>query len=1732
MLEDKVYNIFYKQKSNSKLIKIQHFKMLYFLYMTTLTNSLFHHELTTGTIEYKNRYPFDISKNHLFELSESTLQQNVTLLDAEKHTLRNTDFIGFTFDASDNVTNINDISRSTIGNAYYYKGANPMVPGTGRTVYSIKPDEYAGTNTNDSNYFGDLDYVKLSIPTTDISSIRQTIVDLSANITQLANNKPTEMTDITNIDVENIANDQAYVEYYFYVWEEINGPWFDGSTLSLEPNNTQLTDANYNIRPITFNDISNQEQIETSDAHGKKLHTYNYFGTNSSDTSSNYIRVFKITGVHGTNDGLPTQHSIVLTNPKYTKYNFLWTYSIKNSYNLLLTDNNSVTSTIKLEGYAPFYTPNLNIGSSGLWGYEYFSNIGSLPTHFATQFVERIYKATNPINLVYNQGELSLAIPDQDTYDLSENFINRYKPDDGREGNTFLFDAINREKYIHLYENNEILKIHYNIYVFINEDIQYGKDSNDVLINLSEPTSAQNQTSYPYGDTFTDISSNELIELSDNSVYLVTLNKTNINFGGVPYNGIITNSTGDISRNRYNNEDDNDSISTIDASNALLNDTIDKYFAYEINNTVVSGGVRILRVKRQDLINIPYYGHNIGSNEIEWDTIYKKYNTIPQTNALTYTMSSNKYDIRWNYSVLRYKYDKSSPIDFKLPYYEKTAFNSGISKPSSFDFTEFNKRVYPNDLLDISYTSLPHYSNGVDVAFYYKNLHVSLNQTIISRLSNNLFFNHNENVRAKINLFVLKPDTIMGLDQRNNYDTRDIVYDTFDLSFSFYDANKRVPDNVFIDISENGNENTLLAGQYIFEWNYEIIVDGGTDTSYLPFDKTSSSAVYTVNSTEVDIPYNDFLYDLSGIHVYSNANFTNLFMEFAQEDIARFVDYVNIYQKTLDKNNTDITFKFNLFTPNKEASQTSGTFWSLPPGYQGRDDPRLYQSPTLYIDKTVVPSPIKSYENENIHGDIGFDVRSVSYVNSTNEFYSLVKTYDISNTTTFGLENDISNNVSHVKNYIVEMEIPENTVNNDVSCNFGLGNIQNIDISGMITTKVQGVHLGMITPANNENIIYYRNGNSYYFNSISGETFSGKIRWLMEETSTGISVTISVNNKKAIYLQDQGVPATDLTFLGTNSSDISQNNSTIKVYSKRSNTNSILLKDISKTDIIFHQIRDPTLIGGTDTIPQSHVHTNSTFQIPYICRMDYEIHDKTNNFIFESTIRKKNKGKNNVEHRIQDYDISYNINGQGVEEYFFNKSAVNPFTHKYIYGVGFISPIGFDIIDFHYPGKLDLGFSARYRQLSLEITDLQLLLLTYNLRDLWNAINDNTQVTFRFYGWSPRSSKITNLISNGLDPNTANDVNSVITDLSGVDFDVDNVDFMYDIDGNTYYEFNFPQIPKTIFIIDENDLKSGIYYIGWTYIINNTWNINKIPPTRDYDLSLASIIIPTFQYKPKQVTMYIQEDLSRVELTIPEIQLIDMSNNLYFKNFEYSDISQINVNFYLWTPDNVKTVDNSNGWVLPNDYTGLNDIRIKQVPSIYYDQTEKINKVYDASYNGGYGIDKTKAHTKTLSGKNLYDLSTVVFTPADLGLDELPYSSRYNINGNTVPYIATWNYDIEMTDSSSYSNISIQSDISSSTDPTYIFRIPDWVIQYDSTNNASFENNIFNKYFYASGTLIEVIPPPPPQFIYNSDRCTLEGCPKLTTKTKENKNMNQRYSAAMNVDFRLASKINFDCGNK
>lgn len=1703
--------------------------MLYFLYMTTLlSNNIFHHNLQNGTIEYINTYPFVKVEHQMLESNvpnNSVEVLNISLLDAQKYIVKRPNYIGFTFDATDNIAYIEDISRGTIGKAYFFKDNSTLTAATDRVVYLNKNNgmtESEYTEVENDYYFGDLDRVKFTIPSESIANIRQTVQDLSQNVTLLSRFIPIEIIqEITDITVDVIANNEIYVEYYFYVWEDINGPWYNGTTLSITPNNTQLTDSNYNIRNITFNGVSNEDKINQTDIDGRNLYTYNFLETNASDTSSNYVRVFKTTGTYGINDGLPEQFSITLPSPKYTRYNFIWTYSIKNSYNLLFTNINNDTTQFNLEGSAPFFTPNLKI--SGLsWEYDYYYNIGALASHYSALNVERIYKSIDPPILSYDTAVLNICIPEQNHYDISENFIKRYQPDN-REGNHYLSNAIDQSKYIHLFEDNEIVKLTYNIYIFINQHTQYGIGPGGTLIDLSDNSLTRNQSVFPFGDNFTDIQYSDIIELSDNLIYYKNIPQSNIDYGDVPYNG--TNDF-DISRNRYNNEDDIDGEpSVVNAQTTIEADTLNKYFAYETNTGL---NVEILRLRRNDLLNTPYYGHLISTGD--WNVVHKMFNVLPTSTDVSYSMIGNDYYIRWNYTVERYKYNKSAPIDYKQAYYEKSSLNSGISNVSEFDFTEFGRRIYPNSLLDISYTTMS-YSGGGGEPIFYKNLNVSLPTSKINDLSTNLFFNHGDLIRVKINVYGLRPIDVNDPNQQTGYNTENLSYDLFDISYSFYDPNQIVPGVVSFDISENNIiGETLLAGQYIFEWDYEVVQEGDIPVNYLPFDKTPGGD-YQVNSSVFKVPFNDFLYDLSGVYVYSNFNFTNLFLEFAQEDIERFVDYINIYHDTLDANNTQISFDFNLFSPNKEESQVAGNFWSLPADYQGREDPRIYQTPTTYFDKSIVPSPEYAYVNESPLGDIGFDAINASYIGRTHEFYKLTKVYDISKTTYEVLGNDISlNYVRDISNYIVEMIIPDSEINNtDVSANWGIGNIPHINY-GYITSEQNGVHLGLINDQSNNTIVYYKDGTAYYLETNDGSNITGKIRWMMQETTAGeISLTVTVNNRRGLYLSNLGVPATNLTHLGTDTIDISQNNSSIKIYDKRLNSEYILLSDISRTDIIFHQIKDPTLLGGNTTVPQSDQYIKSTFQIPYICRMDYTIDDKTNNFHFESIIKSQVHALSNVYHRDDDWDISYNIVND-TTQYFFNKTTDNPFHHKYIYGVGFISTIDYDAIAFYYPGQLILQYDERNKRMFLEIPESNILGLKLNLVDVWNAVNDKTTVTYRYFGWNSKSPKLAALISDTLDPNNINDIPNVVTELSGVDYTIDNVDFMYEVNSNTVYsEDNYPRIPKSVFIINEESLRSGVYYIAWSYIINNTWNLNKIPPTRDYDLSMATITIDPFLYNPGNVGIEIQEDLSQVVLTLPQQTLYDMSRNIYFKNFDYSDVSEVKINYYLWTPNDVYTEDNTNGWSLPEDYKGTDDIRIKEFPAIYYDETTELNTFYDISYNGGYGLNKTKAYVKTRVGKNLEDISSAVFTPSDFGLNELPYSSRYMKNEHMVPYICTWNYELVMETTSEYYGISVQSDISDNTDPAYIFRQPNWNIVYDASNNASFQEPTYNKYLYNSIVLVETIVPPPPPIIYNSYRCTEGGCEKKTTKTKEQKTFVQRYASLFSGDFRVASKMRFDC---
>ena len=162
--------------------------MLYFLYeYTTISNTIFHHNLSNGIIEYVNKYPFVVVENQQLNNTDPTnitQQLNISLLDAQKHILKYTNLIGFTFNST-SVPNIQDISRGTIGNASFYKNNSTLSSNVGTVVYLIKNNgmtEAQYTETGGDYYFGDLDYVKFTIPTSDVDSIRDKTTNLSNNL--------------------------------------------------------------------------------------------------------------------------------------------------------------------------------------------------------------------------------------------------------------------------------------------------------------------------------------------------------------------------------------------------------------------------------------------------------------------------------------------------------------------------------------------------------------------------------------------------------------------------------------------------------------------------------------------------------------------------------------------------------------------------------------------------------------------------------------------------------------------------------------------------------------------------------------------------------------------------------------------------------------------------------------------------------------------------------------------------------------------------------------------------------------------------------------------------------------------------------------------------------------------------------------------------------------------------------------------------------------------------------------------------------------------------------------------------------------------------------------------------------------------------------------------------------------------------------------------------------------
>jgi hypothetical protein len=484
-------------------------------------NNLESNRVLQGDIKYNKSYPFIDLPNKILNSGDIESEiDNITLLDAKKRLIEFPLLIGFYFQTSvadqhiDNTTGkgvfyvynpdgVEIISKSSDGGANRY------------TLYLKKNDERIPETVElaheDDDYMGELDYVTLSIKEEDVEKIREMSINLDDNIdAYTGSNKPEYINGSfeREKDVGSGTNDNFHtIEYYFYVWEEINSPWFhnNGREASLTPYIEQVSDeegrlncdgTNVYVTPTSSypsSKISNPDD----DRDGYKLYTQNNTtGDFIADTSSNYIKIYRLVGSNSDagQSGLPINNSINILAPKYSRFYFMWTYRINFAGKLILHDfpEDNVSGVgpreMLIEGTFPYFTPGININQLGLeflaaeypqggirpinsdyipWTFSYINkeNYGTELDDYVTIDVIRQFKPKRKPSLEYLNQNLRITIPAEDIEDLSKNFIDRFNPH--RE--TPRFKTLDGDIYIHPFENNQILYCSYNIYIFKNK---------------------------------------------------------------------------------------------------------------------------------------------------------------------------------------------------------------------------------------------------------------------------------------------------------------------------------------------------------------------------------------------------------------------------------------------------------------------------------------------------------------------------------------------------------------------------------------------------------------------------------------------------------------------------------------------------------------------------------------------------------------------------------------------------------------------------------------------------------------------------------------------------------------------------------------------------------------------------------------------------------------------------------------------------------------------------------------------------------------------------------------------------------------------------------------------------------------------------------------------------------------------------------------------------------------
>ncbi len=1620
-------------------------------------------------------------------------------------------------------------------------------------------------NIIDEIYQGELDYVNISISENDISNIRHTAKNLDSVIDNLSGEtKPSYIAGNFERDMGADTKGRHTIEYYFYVWETINGPFYYNGEISQLPHRDQIADGVENMHNYDSNPLINQKETNRFEPSYQRVYTYNWDSVGSdftADSSSNYISVYKLKGsVHNfmgrINDGLPVQHEINILMPKYCTYYFWWTYRIAEGGAIRVQDfEGSAYRYFPLSGFPPLYTPSVRIAQEELgtpfpgfydWFWNWNQTWGSSLEDYTFIDVFRMFKPQLAPIMTYTDQKLNFKIPPSELKDLSNNFISRFTPD-GRNGEigpkykTFQGDILQ-----HFYENNQIVKTWFNMYVFVNQKPNLGKDTsgnNIQLSNLSDSRITTGNVYEPYDDNFIEINSLEKYDFSNNEIIIETINNVNLDFDDIspPDRGRTNLPPALVDNSGIILDVINDENINPGANETLLQTP--EYFAVEYLPNNLSIGRCILADRK----TLPRYAHIL--NIDGWYLKLKRYGMFPDVAAgLDVDISDNIYDVRWTYTTRIYKYDPTQPNEPDMIEFNDISLNHGISPPAYFDFTQYGK-IYEPGPLNLAYTFISTEGSG-----YYKNLNISLNEGEIDPLIWNVQANTDLNMKIDIQVYGIKPKKRADLDQLDPpIDVAGRQLADFDISFDLIAGPNEIISSVIeLDISDTEIiDATLKPGRWHFIWTYSVR-HNNINPKYREYPLIPGTD-YDISNSFQDIPYNDFFYDHGSPVLTNSTDLDQIVMEIPKEDIIEIRRHLDTYFDTLS-DNIIIKFDFFLWVPTfEEEIRSSGLLrWALPghylpsirSGYYGPTDPRIYQAPVVYEDYSDVITRTKVWlgeRNKLWDGEPGYRYTQVTYNDpSNNLIYQLTDLVFENYTQAVDVTGELSS-LLDAENYIVELIIPRGTDLNTNSGNFGFANYED----KLIDTTFLSFHIGVLGDGfTNEGFIYKPPYNpsaigfQYYHHDLRQYDLSEndiviQYQFSRRQNTYGTvfnDVEIWINNIMIYSLPTIGIPATDIVYVGSNyttENPYSQRPTQIKLYNPVENNLFVRQTDLKDTTRVKNVLgpQDYDGDGNRTQFPVSTDYQYLSYDIPYLAQYQYEIVDLSNNMTMNSTI---NTLDTNTYQRKQDWVV---VTDQFGNETIPSDNSLYPFEHKYLYTPYYLSEENFIVPEPYYPQALQCFYYPLKMQLWAQIPMPEMHNLYHAFLNYWSQQTSKTAVRFIFYIWEPGSkNKPENY-------NRTSDMEDWNLDLH----DPSNNIYMYDhkitLSANeetgTKIQNIMPLIADNKLILNTKDLKYGEWLFAFTYEVFNdiTVQLWRGPEHSAYPLKVTSVQVPPYLYQPKAPRMSHILDASEnecIEVSIPNSQLKDLSRNI-IKQLRQMDISTVEIHYYLWCPlDEEKYT--YNGWNLPEDYFGEYDPRTYAAPVPYIDPENEQQKIAfkDASFNE-YGYKKKHAIKITLvtdveideSGNriiNLEKMSKVIFTDKMIEDDsdgKLKYTDYITKNGHPIPYISRWGYSYRGPE------FQFESDISGDV----FHRLVNWKVYVDINKNENLTATNINRYEYGR-LFIKEPTKKEEEIITLLDPCAgpCAQKPKDITKTKEQKTRVQRYVDKVK-NFKYAARL-------